>query len=81
MPTEVPTSIAPEVMAELREAAAYAAKGVRDPLVMKKACEEMDRLAEKNARLYPGPDVGVDIIREMREERTAQILRAALGAQ
>jgi hypothetical protein len=31
---------------------------------MKKACEEMDRLREKNAKLYPGPDVGVDLIRE-----------------
>ncbi len=57
------------VMAELREAAQYAAKGVRDPAVFRKACEEMDRLAAKNAILYPGPDIGVDIIREMRESR------------
>jgi hypothetical protein len=69
MATEVPESTPPEVMAELREAAAYAAKGVRDPAVMKKACEDMDRLREKNAKLYPGPDVGVDLIREMREGR------------
>lgn len=81
MATEMSEATPSEVMAELREAAAYAAKGVRDPAVMKKACEEMDRIAKKNARLYPGPDVGVDIIREMREERMADILRAAMGTQ
>ena len=69
MATEASESIPPEVMAELREAAAYAVKGVRDPAVMKKAREEIDRLREKNAKLYPGPDVGVDIIREMRDRR------------
>ena len=57
------------MVAELRAAAEYAARGVRDPEVMRKACEEMDRLAEKNVKLYPGPDVGVDIIREMRASR------------
>jgi hypothetical protein len=30
---------------------------------------DIDRLAEKNAQLYPGPDVGVDIIRQMRDGR------------
>jgi hypothetical protein len=29
--------------------------------------EEIDRLVEKNAELYPGPNIGVDIIREMRD--------------
>ena len=81
MATEGSEFTPPEVMAELREAASYAAKGVRDPAVFKKACEEMDRIAEKNARLYPGPDIGVDIIREMREDRTANIIRAAMGTQ
>jgi hypothetical protein len=56
-------------MAELRAAAEYAAKGVRDPEVMRRACVEMDRLAEKNARLYPGPDLGLAIIRELRTSR------------
>ena len=72
MATEASESTPPEVMAELREAAAYAVKGVRDPAVMKKAREEIDRLREKNAKLYPGPDVGVDIIREMRDSRNFQ---------
>jgi hypothetical protein len=69
MPNEASDQTPPEVMAELRAAAEYAAKGVRDPEVMRKACAEMDRIAEKNAKLYPGPDVGVDIIREMRASR------------
>jgi hypothetical protein len=56
-------------MEELRKTAEYAMKGVRDPEVFRKACEEMDRLAEKNAKLYPGPDVDVDLIREMRDNR------------
>lgn len=30
---------------------------------------ETDRLREKNAKLYPGSDIGVDIIREMRDGR------------
>ena len=64
-----PLATDPAVMAELIAAAEYAAKRVRDPIVMRKACEEMDRLAEQNAKLYPGPAVGVDIIREMRESR------------
>jgi hypothetical protein len=69
MAIEASKSTPPEFMAELREAAAYAVKGVRDPAVMTKACEEIDRLREKNAKLYPGPDFGVDLIREMRDRR------------
>jgi hypothetical protein len=61
--------VPPEVMAELRAAAEAAAKGMRDPEGMKKAAERMDRRAEENAKLYGVHDVGVDIIREMRESR------------
>jgi hypothetical protein len=39
------------------------------PAEIKAAWEEIDRLREKNAELYPGPDIGVDIIREMRDSR------------
>jgi hypothetical protein len=56
-------------MAELIAAAEYAAKGVRDPAVSRKARDEIDRLRERNAKLCPGPDVGVDIIRAMRDGR------------
>ena len=81
MASEVSNRTPPEVMAELHEAAAYAAKRVRDPAVFSRACEEMDRLREKNAKLYPGPDVGVEIIRQMRDNRTADIIRAATDGQ
>ena len=81
MASEASNRTPPEVMAELREAAAYAAKRERDPAVFRKACEEMDRLREINAKLYPGPDVGVEIIRQMRDNRTADIIRAATDSQ
>ena len=72
MNAEEPVPIPPEVMAELKAAAEYAAKGVRDSEVMRKACARMDARAEKNAKLYGVQDVGVDIIREMRESRHFQ---------
>ena len=56
-------------MAELREAAAKAAKGLRDPDAARKACERMDRMREKNRQLFGDQDVGVEIIRAMRDSR------------
>jgi hypothetical protein len=56
-----------EVMADLKEAADKAAKGIRDPGAMLKACERMDRMREKNRKLFGDQDVGVDIIRAMRD--------------
>lgn len=38
----------------------------------KKAWAEIQARAKENAKLYAGPDVGVDIIREMREGRSFQ---------
>ncbi len=67
--TTEPQGTPPEVMEDLRKAAEYAMKGVLDPEVMRKACEDMDRMAEKNAQLYGVHDDGVDIIREMRDSR------------
>jgi hypothetical protein len=40
--------------------------------VVKNAWDEIDRIAAKNAEIYPGPDVGVEIIRAMRGERDFQ---------
>ena len=37
------SAIPPELMAELQEAVDRAIKGIRDPEIMRKACEEMDR--------------------------------------
>lgn len=62
--------ISPEVLARMEEAVRNAySSNVRDPVAMKEACDRMDRMAEKNARLYGVHNDGVDIIREMRESR------------
>lgn len=42
---------------------------VEEPEAVANPWAETDRLREKNAKLYPGSDVGVDIIREMRDSR------------
>jgi hypothetical protein len=39
------------------------------PVAPKICWEDIDRLVEKNAQLYPGPDIGMAIIREMRDTR------------
>ena len=61
--------ITPELMAELQEAADQAAKGVRDPETRRQACQRMDRMREENRKLFGEQNVGVDIIREMRDNR------------
>jgi hypothetical protein len=57
---------------EFSEAVSTSGKKTRDAAAVKKARAEIDRLREKNAKLYPGPDVGVNIIREMRDNRHPQ---------
>jgi len=59
--------VSPEVMAELREAAERAAKGIRDPEVMRQACEHMDHLSEEIRQKMGVQDIGVRIIREIRD--------------
>jgi hypothetical protein len=61
--------IPPEIMAELQEAASRAASGVRDAEIMRRACEHMDRIREENRRQFGEEDIGVQIIREMRDNR------------
>ncbi len=61
---EKPPAIPPDVMAELREAAELAAKGIRDPERMRRACERMDRMRERMREA----DLAVDLIRETRDE-------------
>jgi hypothetical protein len=67
MEANKPCTISNELMADLLAAAATAARGVRDPEEMRKACEEMDRIREANRRKLGTRDVGVSIIREMRD--------------
>jgi hypothetical protein len=69
MANEIPPPLTPEVLKEMQEAVRTAYSKVRDPEVMKKAAERMDRRAEKNAQLYGIHDGSVDIVREMRDSR------------
>jgi hypothetical protein len=54
-------------MAELEEAARRAASGIRDPEAMRRACERMDRIREENRKKFGEEDIGVEIIRELRD--------------
>ena len=57
-----------EAIAELEEAARYAASGVRDPEVMRRACERMDRMREEMRQRVGEVEVAVQLIREGRDE-------------
>jgi hypothetical protein len=61
-------TISAELMAELRAAAERAARGVRDPEVMRQACERMDRMREELRRRAGEMDIAVELIREARDE-------------
>jgi hypothetical protein len=64
---EQTTGLPPEVMAELQKAADRAAKGIRDPEIMRKARERMDRLREEIRHKHGVLDIGVPAIRELRD--------------
>jgi hypothetical protein len=67
MKTTDPSRLPPEVMAELEEAARRALSGARDPEVMRRACERMDRMSEEVRRKHGILDIGVPAIRELRD--------------
>ena len=62
------TSISPEIMAQLREAADRAAKGIRDSNAMKQACERMDRMREELRNRIGTVEMAVDLIRDARNQ-------------
>ncbi len=62
------TTIPSDILADLKEAARYAASGTGDPEVMRRACERMDRLREQTRTRRGVLDVAVSLIREAREE-------------
>jgi hypothetical protein len=66
-PTETRSAVPPEIMAELQEAADRAVQGIRDPEVMRKACEEMDQIREEIFREHGLLNIGVPAIRELRD--------------
>jgi hypothetical protein len=55
------------LFAEMQEAAERAAKGIRDPEAMRKACIDMDGLREQIRKREGILDIGVGAIRELRE--------------
>ena len=61
------TGIPADLMAELRQAAERAAKGVRDPEAMRQACERMDRISEQIRKRHGVLDIGTSAIRALRE--------------
>jgi hypothetical protein len=61
------TVIPPELLAELEKAARYAATGLRDPEVIRKACERMDRIREEIRQEHGLLDIAVPAIRELRD--------------
>jgi hypothetical protein len=65
--TEPNSLISPQIMAELKAAADHAAKGFRDPEIMAKSCERMDRLREEIRQKHGMLDIGVPAIRELRD--------------
>ena len=60
-----------EAMKELQEAANSAAAGIRDPEVMRKAAERMDRMREDLRRRKGVQSIGVSAIRELRGDLPA----------
>jgi len=61
-------TIPADVMAELRAATERAVRGVRDPEVMRRACERMDRMREELRGRAGEMDIVVELIREARGE-------------
>ena len=67
MDTHDDNGIPPELLADLQRAVDLAAKGVRDPEAMRRACEDMDRLREEIFRREGLLDIGVPAIRALRD--------------
>jgi hypothetical protein len=61
------SSISPEIMAELQRAADDAAKGIRDPEKMRKACQRMDKTREQIRQRIGIVDFAVPTIRALRD--------------
>ena len=60
--------IPPEIKAAMEEAARIAMSNVRDPEVMRQACEEMDRISEEIRQKHGVLDIGMPAIRELRDD-------------
>ena len=56
-----------EVLAEMERVARAAMTPFRDPEVMRRACQEMDRIREEIFQKHGILDIGVPAIRELRD--------------
>ena len=61
------TGFPAEVRAEIEEAIRRAMSGVRDPEIMRRACERMDRVSEEVRQRHGILDIGVPAIRDLRD--------------
>ncbi len=64
---EIDHGIPSSVLAELQEAADRAVKGIRDPEIMRQACESMNRLREEIRTRHGLLDIVVPAIRALRD--------------
>jgi hypothetical protein len=69
MATSENPPISADAMAELKEAARRAAQGIRDPEMMRRACQHMDQVRDEIRQRHGVQDIGVEIIRDMRRAR------------
>lgn len=68
MNTITPSVLPADILAELREAAERAARGVRDPEAMRRACDRMDHMREELRQRQGEVTAAVELIRETRDE-------------
>jgi hypothetical protein len=67
MPT---TNFIPEhLRIALQEALGRLSKGIRDPDTARQSRAQMDRMREENRKRFGVQNIGVDLIREMRDSR------------
>ena len=65
---EKPPAIPSDLLAEMRERADRAAKGIHDPEDARKACERMDRMREEFRQRVGETNIAVGLIREARDQ-------------
>jgi hypothetical protein len=65
---ETPSKIPPDLMLELQQRAERAARGIVDPEARMKARERMDRMRAEFRRRHGEVDLGVELIREARDD-------------
>jgi hypothetical protein len=68
-PTEITPGILPQLRSELQQALDRLSKGLRDPGTARTSRERMNKMREENRQRFGVQNIGVEIIREMRQRR------------